>query len=197
MLKSSLLGTVMALALAAAAPTAQAQELITNGGFETGNFDGWTLGGNVQFTSVNLSPLAHSGLYEAQFGARTTPVTLSQTFAATAGSALTLGFFLDVDGDVDGATPNSVTVTLNGATLLSLTDAPPGNYMGYTFNTVAQASNTLTFAFRHDPDFFYLDDVSATQAVAVPAPAAGAGLVPLLGLAGAWVARRRRERRAA
>jgi MYXO-CTERM domain-containing protein len=32
-----------------------------------------------------------------------------------------------------------------------------------------------------------------TQIAAVPGPVAGAGLIPLLGLAGAWYARRRKQ----
>lgn len=41
---------------------------ITNGGFETGDFTGWTLGGNTGYTGVTGS-YAHSGNFGAYFGA--------------------------------------------------------------------------------------------------------------------------------
>ena len=37
------------------APMAVAQNLLTNGGFETGDFTGWTTGGNFEFTQVAIS----------------------------------------------------------------------------------------------------------------------------------------------
>src|SRR5260370_23598673 len=40
--------------------------LVVNGGFETGDFKGWTLGGNTDFTFVDGEP--HSGMFSACLG---------------------------------------------------------------------------------------------------------------------------------
>ena len=49
------------------ASAATAQNLITNGGFETGNFSGWTQSGNTGFTGVDGGS-ANSGSFGASFG---------------------------------------------------------------------------------------------------------------------------------
>lgn len=98
-------------------------------------------------------------------------------------------------------------------------DATQDNALGYTFPanpngvfafdtayniTLTSAgvfTGPLTLAFignstQDTSDEFYgIDNLTVrTSAVAVPGPVAGAGLVPLLGLAGGWFARRRRRR---
>src|SRR5262249_30389730 len=58
---------------------------ITNGGFETGNFSGWTTTG-----TTSISSTAHTGVSSGQAGS-TSPTngdsTISQTFAAPTGTS--------------------------------------------------------------------------------------------------------------
>ena len=78
---------------------ASAQNLLSNGSFETGDFSGWTTGGNFEFTTVISGPYyAYSGAQDGNFYAVMGPVggdgTLSQTFADNAGTLCTLSFWL-------------------------------------------------------------------------------------------------------
>ena len=47
-MKKIILGAMASVAVLAAPASAFAAELVNNGGFETGNFSGWTQGGNTQ-----------------------------------------------------------------------------------------------------------------------------------------------------
>ena len=58
--------------------------LLTNPGFETGNFSGWALTGNSGFISIITSPV-HSGNFAASFGAVGSLTFLSQTVTDTVG----------------------------------------------------------------------------------------------------------------
>src|SRR5437763_12768139 len=74
---------------------ASAQELIVNGGFETGDFTGWTQSGNTGFTAVTNNPGgAHSGTFYASFGPVGSLGFITQTAATTAGSTYTLNYLL-------------------------------------------------------------------------------------------------------
>jgi hypothetical protein len=91
------------LSLASQAPAIPITNIVNNGGFETGDFDGWTQGGNTDFTGVDMSS-AHSGNFGAFMGPTQTPGTLTQNLTTIASSNYELSFFLGGD-DGGGKAP--------------------------------------------------------------------------------------------
>jgi hypothetical protein len=161
-------------AVASLVATTATPNLVTNGGFETNDFTGWTLSGDRGddgvFTGVAGTARVHSGTHAAHFGPGTL-VFLTQSLATTPGTSYNLDFWLSnpIDGGGTGVgnqTELLVKVGAHGSTLTTLTDvvnAPRFNYTHYTFAFTATSSSTdLQFGFAHPPDEFYLDDVSVT-----------------------------------
>jgi transposase-like protein len=68
-------------------------DMVINGGFETGDFTGWALSGNTDYTGVTTG-IAHSGEYAAYFGPDGSLGYLSQSLATTVGTRYELSFFL-------------------------------------------------------------------------------------------------------
>ncbi len=174
-----LCGLVLALALL---PGVANASLIVNGGFETGNFSGWTQSGNLGFTSVsnNLSLYVHSGSFGASFGPIGSLGYIEQTIATTAGGTYQLSFWLR---NLSGSPVNQFVALWDGATVTSLTNSAAFGFTQFTYNLVAVDSSTVVkFGFQHDPNFFGFDDVSLN---AVPVPTgvvmAGVGIVCLGG----------------
>src|SRR3954452_4923155 len=89
-----LLGIASA-ALIAAAGIAKAN-LVTNGGFETGDFTGWVQSGDTSYTGVDGNP--YSGVYGAYSGPVSGLGFHSQVLPTTAGTGYTISFFLS-NGD--------------------------------------------------------------------------------------------------
>ena len=88
-----LLALIGVVALSVAYPAKA--NLVTNGGFETGDFTGWTLGGDTGFDAVRgpfgINP--HSGSFQAVLSVSTGSF-LSQMLALTVGTTYTVDFWL-------------------------------------------------------------------------------------------------------
>jgi hypothetical protein len=150
----------------AGAGSAHADNIVVNGGFETGNFSGWSHNG--QFVDVVAAGPAHigpfiggvgpnSGNYYAVFGTVGGLGTLSQTLNTVAGQTYTLSYFMGSDG----STPNEFRVDWNGTTLTDQTGIAKQGYTGFSFQVTATgATSTLSFLGRNDPGYLSLDDVA-------------------------------------
>lgn len=146
--------------------------LVTNGGFETGDFTGFTQSENLGSTSVEtacgeFSP--YSGGYCASLGPVGSLGILSQNLATVPGTTYSLTYFLASNGD----TPNEFQTTVNGNQLFDQTDIPSQPYTQYSFDfTATSASTPLQFGFRNDPDYLALDNIAVSP---VPEPSSEIG----------------------
>ena len=178
---------ILASVLVLASGVARA-DLVANGGFETGDFTGWTLTGNPGF--IGIIGDAHSGAFAAGFGAVGSPTFLSQTLTTTPGTAYKISYWLENLG----GPANAFNVEWNGSTVILQTDLLPFPYTQGTVNVVGTGSDELTFSFQQNPSFFHIDDVSVSDDVSasiarvVPEPAS---LALLGGALLAFVLRRR------
>jgi hypothetical protein len=141
--------------------------LVVNGGFETGDFTGWTpVAVSFPIYIVNTAPFVHSGNYAAQIaGYSDGPDTLSQTITTAPGQDYALNFWRYID---DGGNTTSLVVKWDNTVVYSeLNTGPFETYQGISATVVGTGSDTLEFVCANDPSETYLDDVSVT---AVPEP---------------------------
>jgi len=200
--KGLALAAAVSLGSIAASP-AFAANLITNGSFETGGLNDWTLGGApyaIYGTNVYVISGSSYG-YSAESGsdfALLGPVGgdgyLSQSFADVAGRTYTLSYWVASDGGEPNDFGSTIYSTADGSTVeqpsgyLASTD---GAYDHYVYTFVGTGDDTLTFNFRDDPGYLALDNVSVTG---VPEPAAWAFLLLGVGAIGAALRGRRQTR---
>lgn len=160
----------------AASALAQAQ-LIQNGGFETGDFSGWSFGGTAEVHSGAAgSNFVHSGSKGAALGA----AELSQAFLTTPGKSYRVSFWMNsILGQDPGFVqaswsnfdiPNNLdlgTVSLIDTTFDAVPSLDDAGWTKYTYTLLALgnvASLELQF-FTHPisyPNNLALDDVSVT-----------------------------------
>jgi hypothetical protein len=154
--------------------------IVANGGFETGDFTGWTSIGQTAFNGVMCpgSGTVLEGHCEAFFGPIGTLGGIQQTLATAVGQVFTISFMFQGDGGV----PGFFEADFGGQTLVSQTNGVAG-VQAFSFSATATAANTvLKFQFRDDPGFMLLDNVQVNAAIPEPASLALAGIA-LAGLA--------------
>jgi hypothetical protein len=178
---------VMAALIAPVAPAAAT--LLVNGGFETGDFTGWTRSGAAGFTNVNDSnPI--EGDYAAFFSPNNIG-RISQTIVTHPGEVLRLRFALAHSFATAGPV-NSFSATFGGTALVALNNLRKLEYTNFVYSFASPGGvQNLTFAFRDiRPTGFFLDDVSLE---AIPEPASWGLLLIGFGAVGLAVRRRRAQ----
>lgn len=175
--------------LVVAAP-AQALEYLSNGGFETGDFSGWTHGGNLDFTDVVSGPSPNgeysgpqSGRYYTYAGPAFDDGTLSQTFFDLPGEKLTISGWVIAD-NLGFDSPSHVDFLFNGVSILTTGNPVPNQpWTQYSFSANATGHDTFTVSFSDDITYVGLDSFSVSNSVsAVPEPSTWVMII--LGFAG-------------
>jgi subtilase family serine protease len=155
------------------------QSIVQNGGFESGDFRGWTLVGTANSGTTIYNTVAdagslsdnvvHSGIYGAFLGDNII-ATLSQTLNTLPGHRYVLSFWLANPQTGLGQQFMANWNTNSPATnqIYSLNNPPAFAYTNVSFVLTAAGTNTtLQFGAANPPDGWDLDDVTVT-----PAPAA-------------------------
>jgi len=153
-------------------------QIVGNGGFETGGFTTWTVGGDTRDVNVWNAAQAgatlvdqggpFAGTYAAYMGPPAIG-TLSQTVSVANGEAYVFSFVLaNFPCQPGKCAPggNSFSALIDGAPVLALNNAPASDYTEYSFAFVATANTaTIQFQYSNFPAFFSIDEVAI-----VPAP---------------------------
>jgi hypothetical protein len=197
--------TALLLGISAAA---SATNLVTNGGFETGDLTGWTINPSADLrweVDTNHAPglVPNSGSFFVETGCVGSecltyggPLAndLSQVLTTVAGQSYTLSFYTS-NQTGGAASPSEVNVYWGGTQVVALNPVPGAvpNYTQYTGTVTASGTLTnLEFLGQQDPSYFALDDVSVVTAV--PLPASAWLLLSGLGVGGLGLLARRRQR---
>jgi len=145
------------------------QSLVENGGFETGDFTGWTLVGdtvtgddicNMVATDADFPGVVHSGNYGVLLGQSGYAATLSQLVPTIPGQPYLISFWLD---DLQAGSGQQFSATWNGTNFASLVNPPAFTWSNFQFVALAEDTNaSLEFAAESDQNYFGFDDVTVT-----------------------------------
>ena len=172
----------------------KADELTTNGDFNTGDFTGWVVSdpSNQTFVSpgfgYNEPSVSDPNAYAAISGSIGVTATISQVLGTLPGQNYSISFALATDG----LTNDNFGATFGDQTLLPYSaQAGSNGYTLLTYNVTADQYNTsLQFQSQDDGGFNLLDNVSV-QGAKTPEPSSLLLVVPALG---ALLLRRRATR---
>lgn len=190
-----LAGAALAGLIGATLPASAAVNLVTNGGFETGNFTGWSSSGwDIDFGG--LTPF--SGAHYADTGCVDTFCDLTQSLATQAGATYTISFAFNpgADAGIPGDPTNAMTRILwNGTPIFAIAGGVEGWATVTLPAQLATGSSTdLTFSGFQNPAWNGLDDVSVFLAsAAVPEPATWIMLILGFGLTCAMLRKVRQQ----
>lgn len=190
------LATTIAAAFAAA-PVAARPNLVQNGGFETGDFTGWSASGDEDFFRV--SDQGFPSPPEGRYAARLTGgdgfqegAFLTQTISTNPGARYNVSFRLAANDFSGGLATNEFEFGWGGTTLYTLTSEGGFPFDRVSFKATATTAKTdLAFVLQARDGFTFLDDVRVS---AVPEPASWAMMI--LGFGAVGLAARRRPARA-
>ncbi len=183
--------TIVIVAVCAAAASAMRGgpiNLVTNSGFETGDFTGWTN------TFWNIDSGGNSGSFSAgDLCNNNAPCALSQNLSTVNAQSYTFSFWYL---NADTTATNVFAVSWGGSVVFSFLDQPVHGWQQVTLTEIASSTTTaIQFSGGALGSGLFLDDVCVTAgscvASSVPEPSA----LPLTGIALglAAVCRKRRK----